>query len=100
MTHVTESRFPPEPKRGNVRASFPARAGLRMCVNQQEFDELVSALDRSLAIFGERPPEPGFDQAVFEELRRIRETLIRARRDLKDPNLRPKKDSKSPLSSP
>lgn len=101
MTHLTQSRFSPEPKRGALRASFPARAGPRMCVNQKEFDELVGALDRSLAIFGERPPEPGFDQTVFEELRRVRETLIRARWDLKeDPNLRQKKDSKSPMGSP
>lgn len=100
MTGAIAGRFSPDPKRGTVRASFAARAGLRMRVNQKEFEELVSALDRSLAIFGERPPEPGFDQAVYEELRRVRETLIRARRDMKDPNTPPKRGSKSPLGSP
>ena len=71
-----------------------------MRVNDTEFDELMKALDRSLAVFGERPPEPGFDQSVYEELRRVRETLIRARRDMHDQNLKPKRDSKSPLGSP
>lgn len=58
-----------------------------MCVNQREYEELLSALDRSLAIFGDRPHEEGFDLTVYEELRRVRETLIRARRDQYDPNL-------------
>ncbi|MDB6167076.1 MAG: hypothetical protein JWQ83_2216 [Lacunisphaera sp.] len=70
-----------------------------MNVNQQEFENLVAALDRSLALFAEKPAEPGFDQEVYEELRRVRETLIRARRDMHDPNLKPRRDSKSPLGS-
>ena len=68
-----------------------------MCVNQQEFEELLSAIDRSLSLFGDKPVEPGFDLDVYEELRRVRETLIRARRDLRDTNI--KRDSKSPLGS-
>lgn len=68
-----------------------------MCVNQQEFEALLTAIDRSLALFGEKPTEPGFDLEVYEELRRVRETLIRARRDMRDTNI--KRDSKSPLSS-
>lgn len=61
----------------------------------------MSALDRSLALFGEQPHEPGFDLTVYEELRRVRETLIRAKRDMRDPNLKPKpkRDSKSPLGA-
>ena len=70
-----------------------------MCVNQQEFEELLAAIDRSLALFGEKPSDPGFDLEVYEELRRVRETLIRARRDMHDPNTKPKRDSKSPLGS-
>lgn len=87
-----------------------------MCVNQKEFEELMSALDRSLAVFGEKPAEPGFDLAVYDELKRVRETLIRARRDMNDPNVKarpmsapetgtapkprkPKRDSKSPLGA-
>lgn len=68
-----------------------------MCVNDHEFKELLSAIDRSLAIFGEKPAEPGFDLEVYDELRRVRETLIRARRDMRDKNIR--RDSKSPLGS-
>jgi hypothetical protein len=71
-----------------------------MCVNDQEFKDLLSAIDRSLAIFGEKPAEPGFDLEVYEELRRVRETLIRARRDMRDTNITIKRDSKSPLGSP
>jgi hypothetical protein len=92
-----------------------------MCVNQREYEELLSALDRSIAIFGDRPQEEGFDLTVYEELRRVRETLIRARRDQYDPNLqssatplpdslpkpaapikpatKKKRDSKSPLGA-
>lgn len=69
----------------------------RVNVNQQEFQELLSALDKSLAFFGERPAEPGFDLEVYEELRRVRETLIRAHRDLRDKNI--PRDSKSPLDA-
>jgi len=58
----------------------------------------MAALDKSLAQFGERPPEPGFDLEVYEELRRVRETLIRARRDMLDKNIR--RDSRSPLEHP
>lgn len=70
-----------------------------MNVNPTEFEALIAALDRSLALFPEKPAEPGFDREVYEELRRVRETLIRARRDMRDPNLQPKRDSKSPLGS-
>jgi hypothetical protein len=66
-------------------------------VNQQEFQELLAAIEKSLAIFRERPPEGGFDLEVYDELRRAREILIRAHRDLRDPNV--PRDSKSPLES-
>lgn len=66
-----------------------------MCVNQQEFEKLMATIERSLELFGEKPTEPGFDLEVYEELRRVRETLIRARRDMRDKNI--KRDSKSPL---
>jgi hypothetical protein len=68
-----------------------------MNVNQQEFQNLLAAIDRSLALFGEKPTE-GFDHLVYDELRRVRETLIRARRDMRDKNI--PRDSRSPLESP
>jgi hypothetical protein len=69
-----------------------------MNVNPQEFRELMAALDKSLAHFGDTLPESGFDLEVYEELRRVRETLIRAHRDMHDKNI--PRDSKSPLESP
>lgn len=69
-----------------------------MSVNDEEFQSLLASIDRSLAIFGERPAEPGFEFELYEELRRVRETLIRARRDMRDKNIQ--RDSKSPLGSP
>lgn len=69
-----------------------------MNVNQQEFQNLLAAIDRSLSLFGGKPTEQGFDQLVYDELRRVRETLIRARRDMRDKNI--PRDSKSPLESP
>ena len=71
--------------------------GVLIRVNQSEFEALIAALDRSLALFAEKPADPGFDRAVYDELRRARETLIRAQRDLRDPNTQPRRDSKSPL---
>ena len=68
-----------------------------MNVNQQEFQNLLASIDRSLALFGGKPTEPGFDLVVYEELRRVRETLIRARRDMRDKNI--PRDSRSPLES-
>lgn len=68
-----------------------------MNVNPQEFKQLLLAIEQSLALFGHRPTEPGFDLEIYEDLRRVRETLIRARRDLRDKNI--PRDSKSPLES-
>lgn len=69
-----------------------------MNVNQQEFQQLLATIDKSLSLFGDKAPEPGFDLEIYEELRRVRETLIRARRDMHDINI--PRDSKSPLESP
>lgn len=69
-----------------------------MIVNQQEFRDLLAAIDKSLAHFGDTRPDSGFDLEVYEELRRVRETLIRAHRDLHDKNI--PRDSKSPMESP
>lgn len=88
-------------KNGANPAGEEFTRGVDMCVNQQEFEDLLKALDRSLSLFGEKPVEPGFDLEVYEELQRVRETLIRARRDMRDTNVirdtNIKRDSKSPL---
>lgn len=68
-----------------------------MSVTDNEYQDLLAAVEKALRHFGTRPAEPGFDQEVFDELRRVRETLLRGRRDLHDPNL--KSDSHSPSGS-
>jgi len=69
-----------------------------MSINQNQFRDLLAAVDRALAHFEARPAEPGFDREVYDELRRVRETLQRGRRDQRDPNL--KQGSPSPSGSP
>jgi hypothetical protein len=58
-----------------------------MGVTNNEFKELIEAVDRALRQFESRPSEPGFDQEIYDELRRVREILVRDRRDQRDPNL-------------
>jgi hypothetical protein len=65
-----------------------------MSVDDQEFRELLEAVEQSLRHFESRPIESGFDQEVYDELRRVRESLLRAHRDQHDSNLR--RDSRSP----
>lgn len=66
-------------------------------VNPENFQALMRAIDRALSQFSEPPTESGFDLEVYDELRRVRETLIRAQRDLRDTNIR--RDSKNPLET-
>lgn len=69
-----------------------------MSIDDQEFKELLEAVEQSLRHFESRPIEPGFDQEVYDELKRVRESLIRAHRDNLDPNIQ--RDSRSPSGSP
>lgn len=66
-------------------------------VTQQEYKQLLGALDLALSQFGCKPTEEGFELEVYEELRKVRETVIRAHRDLRDRNI--PRDSRSPLES-
>jgi hypothetical protein len=58
-----------------------------MGITNNEFIELIEALDRALRQFESRPTERGFDLEIYNELRRVREILVRDRRDQHDPNL-------------
>jgi hypothetical protein len=69
-----------------------------MSIDDKEFKELLEAVEQSLRHFESRPLEPGFDREVYEELRRVRESLLRAHRDKLDPNI--PRDSHSPSGSP
>ena len=68
-----------------------------MNVDDKEFQELLGAVEASLRHFETRPIESGFDQEVYDELRRVRESLLRSRRDKLDPNVN--RDSPSPSGS-
>lgn len=65
-----------------------------MSADDKEFQELLGAVEASLRHFESRPLEAGFDQEVYDELRRVRESLVRSRRDKLDPNLN--RDSPAP----
>jgi hypothetical protein len=67
-------------------------------VDEKDYREVLHALDSALTQFGDRPTETGFDLAIYAELRKARETLIRAQRDARDPKVK-KRDSRSPLGS-
>jgi len=58
-----------------------------MSLSDQEFEEFLAMIDQSIAKFGGRPANPGIDLDLYNELRRIRETMIRLRRDIGDPNV-------------
>lgn len=66
------------------------------------YREILASLDESLRIIGDMPPHEGGAQTVYKELRKLRETLIRAQRDTLDRNTRNTKrpDSRSPLGVP
>ena len=74
-----------------------ARALSEVLVNPENFQALMKAIEKALGQFPEAPSEPGFDLEVYEELRRVREALIRAQRDLRDTNIR--RDSRNPLGT-
>jgi hypothetical protein len=69
-----------------------------MSINEKEFQDLFEAVERALQHFTPPPAEPGFDREVYEELRRVREMLLRGQRDQRDPKI--KRGSPSPFGPP
>lgn len=67
-------------------------------MEESDYREVLGALDMALTQFLEKPVEVGFDLHVYEQLRRARETLIRAQRDMRDSQV--PRGSRSPLGSP
>lgn len=80
---------------GEHRSIFGAGSLSDVLVNPDNFQALMKAIEKALAQFPERPSEPGFDLEIYEKLRRVREAMIRAQRDLRDTNI--PRDSKNPL---
>jgi hypothetical protein len=72
----------------------PARVELR--VKEKEYKALLGSIEAALRIVGDDPSPRAIERQIRAELMKLRETLIRARRDrIKDKSGRP--DSRSPL---
>lgn len=70
---------------------------VRLYVTQPKYQQLMAIIDRALSQFDGKPPEEGFDMEIYNELRKVRETIVRVQRDLRDKNIT--RDSHSPLES-
>ena len=67
-------------------------------MKEKEYKALIESIESALRIVGEEPSVPA-EVRIRKDLLKLRETLIRARRDrLKDKTGRP--DSRSPLGVP
>jgi hypothetical protein len=63
-------------------------------MKDEDYKAILGSLDASLSIIGSEVPPSGKERLVYEELLRIRETLIRTQRDFLQNKQR---DSRSPL---
>ena len=67
-------------------------------MKDSDYRTILNSIDESLRLMGDMPPEKGPNLLVYQELRRIRETPIRAQRDSLDKNIK-RPDSRSPLET-
>lgn len=65
-------------------------------MKDKDYRTILDSIDESLRLMGDEPPEKKHDLRIYRELRKIRETLIRAQRDSLDKNIK-RPDSRSPL---
>jgi hypothetical protein len=83
---------------GNTYRNFP-QTPVQMGVKEKDYRALLGSIEAALRIVGEEPSDRAIELQIRKELMKLRETLIRARRDrLKDKTARP--DSRSPLGVP
>ena len=68
-------------------------------MKDQDYRTILDAIDESLRLMGDEPVEPGYEHEIYLELRKIRETLIRAQRDSLDKKIQ-RPDSRSPTGVP
>ncbi|HWA09680.1 MAG TPA: hypothetical protein VG838_09540 [Opitutaceae bacterium] len=61
----------------------------------EDYRTILNSIEQTLRLIGDEPPEKEADLEIYNELRKIRETLIRAQRDSLDKNLK-RPDSRSP----
>jgi hypothetical protein len=68
-------------------------------VKEKDYRALLGSIEAALRIVGEEPSSRGIELQIRKDLMKLRETLVRARRDrLTDKKGRP--DSRSPLGVP
>lgn len=68
-------------------------------MKDQDYRTILNAIDESLRLMGDEPADAGYELEIYQELRKIRETLIRAQRDSRDKNAQ-RPDSRSPTGVP
>jgi hypothetical protein len=77
----------------------PATLAVYFGMKDQDYRTILHAIDESLRLMGDPPAEAGYELEIYQELRKIRETLIRAQRDALDKNIQ-RPDSRSPTGVP
>jgi hypothetical protein len=97
MAHALQSAKP------SSRVGFPPMNGPRPPVSKggvkdAEYKALLKSIEAALRVIGDRPTG-GPELKVFADLMRLRETVIRARRD-EATGTSGRRDSRSPLGVP
>lgn len=65
-------------------------------MKDNDYRAILSSIDAALRVIGEEPPDQASEPRIQKDLRKLRETLIRAQRDSLDKNIK-RPDSRSPL---
>ena len=74
-------------------------ARVQIGVKEKEYRALLGSIEAALRVVGEEPSSRAIERQIRADLMKLRETLIRARRDrLKEKTGKP--DSRSPLGCP
>ncbi len=82
----------------NTHRRIPT-VGVQVDVKEKDYKALLGSIEAALRIVGDEPSSPPIELQIRADLMKLRETLIRARRDrLKEKPSRP--DSRSPLGVP
>jgi hypothetical protein len=86
-------------RRGKIPTKQVLEAHVQIGMTDKEYKELLGSIEAALRIVGDEPSQRGVELKIRSDLMKLRETLIRARRDrIKDKTGRP--DSRSPLGVP
>lgn len=58
-----------------------------MSLDDHDLRTCLDAIEQSLTHFREKPDESSAERRLYDDFLRLRESLVRARRDLRDPNV-------------